>query len=103
MGVWIGLAVILAGALTSLAFWLGKKEEKVEDSTFSPKETIKSESGVVEEEFKNPKKVELHFSDGSKMVLDENSPYYQDFIDCADKILSKEEENAKERAHSSSA
>ncbi len=102
MKAWIYLAAILAGALAFLAFWLGKKEGRIKPSTPFLKEALEAKKEIFEEELKSPKKVELHFNDGSKMVLDENSPYYQDFIDYADKILSKEEKDAKERAHSSS-
>ncbi len=103
MGPWVALAMILAGGVVFFAFWLGKSREK---RKFLPSLNIgvhEDEKELVEDQAKSSKMVELRFSDGSKLVLDENSPYYQDFLDYADKILSKEEENAKERAHGRSA
>lgn len=88
---WFVLAVVFGGALAFLVFKLG---EKAETFNSSRKRALKAKEEVAKEKMKTQKMVELRFSDGSKLVLDENSPYYQDFLDYADKILSKEEKNA---------
>lgn len=103
MGVWVSLAAVLAGGLSFLAFLLGKEKKESKSSTPSLKEKPDFNSKACQEKKESSKKVELHFGDGSTLVLDESSPYYQDFLNYADKILSKEGENAKERAHNGSA
>jgi len=100
---WIALAVIFGGVLAYFVFKLGEEKEKTETLESSKKETRETEEKVAREIKETPKMVELSFSDGSKLVLDEKSPYYQDFLDYADKILSKEERNAKERTNRGSA